>query len=65
VIATILRALVILLDADHCSAWVTSHGALVCAEVQLEAACAVEGWHVVHQGISVCSRGCEGGKPTS
>lgn len=59
-------ACVLGLDASHCTRWVASYGELRCAEVTLKPMCETEdGWHEVFQGIPVCSRACEGGKPTA
>jgi hypothetical protein len=65
VIATIFRVLFALVDLDHCARWTAVGDRLVCAEVRLDAACVVSGWHETAQGIPVCSRACEGGEPVS
>jgi hypothetical protein len=65
VIAAILNALVVIFDAGHCSSWTISHGRIVCGEVRLDAECAWSGWHETAQGVPVCVRGCDGGRPTT
>lgn len=53
-------------DCDHCSKWVATPWGPKCADIKLDARCMWSGWHTFgqHQGISVCVRACEGGRPT-
>jgi hypothetical protein len=63
VIAAVLS---LLFDLNHCARWhIWPSGRVVCGDVKLDAACPWDGWHVVYQGVAVCVRACEGGKPVT
>lgn len=65
ILAKLWLAVALLADADHCSRWTPTAWGPRCSSINLRARCLHAGWHVVYQGIPVCSHGCPDEAPTT
>jgi hypothetical protein len=64
-IASLIAALYLIGDCNHCRVWTTTPHGIRCADIRLGARCLHSGWHEF-MGAAVCVRDCgPEGKPTT